>query len=122
MSMERLTVRTENGHAYLVNVKPDEQVVCNVHEGGCGASSGYYDSEAKAIAAWNRQAEPERYSTHEVAVILAEAFKDDCACDFNGNDEWLPAVCDFANTACPNPAGVACWEQYLKHRPERSEG
>ena len=28
-------------------------VVCNMHEGGCGASSGYYDSEAKAIAAWN---------------------------------------------------------------------
>jgi len=30
-------------------------VVCNMHEGGCGASSGYYDSEAKAIAAWNRR-------------------------------------------------------------------
>jgi hypothetical protein len=25
-------------------------------EGGCGASSGYYDSEEKAIAAWNRRA------------------------------------------------------------------
>ena len=34
-------------------------VVCNMFEGGCGASSGYYDSEAKAIAAWNRRAEPE---------------------------------------------------------------
>jgi hypothetical protein len=34
-------------------------VVCNMHEGGCGASSGYYDSEAKAIAAWNRRAQPE---------------------------------------------------------------
>ena len=34
-------------------------VVCNMHEGGCGASSGYYDSEAKAIAAWNRR-KPER--------------------------------------------------------------
>jgi ssDNA-binding Zn-finger/Zn-ribbon topoisomerase 1 len=32
-------------------------VVCNMHEGGCGASSGYYDSEAKAIAAWNRRAD-----------------------------------------------------------------
>jgi len=28
-------------------------VVCNMHEGGCGASSGYYDSAEKAIAAWN---------------------------------------------------------------------
>lgn len=25
MSVERLTARTENGNAYLVNVKPDEQ-------------------------------------------------------------------------------------------------
>jgi hypothetical protein len=31
-------------------------VVCNMHEGGCGASSGYYDSAEKAIAAWNRRA------------------------------------------------------------------
>ena len=30
-------------------------IVCNMHEGGCGASSEYYDSEAKAIAAWNRR-------------------------------------------------------------------
>ncbi len=28
-------------------------VVCNMHEGGCGASSGYYDSAANAIGAWN---------------------------------------------------------------------
>ena len=31
-------------------------VVCNIHEGGCGASSGYYVSEEKAIAAWNSRA------------------------------------------------------------------
>jgi hypothetical protein len=30
-------------------------VVCNMFEGGCGASSGYYDSAEKAIAAWNRR-------------------------------------------------------------------
>ena len=34
-------------------------VICNMHEGGCGASSGYYDSAEKAIAAWNRR-KPER--------------------------------------------------------------
>lgn len=59
-----------------------------------------------------------KYSAHEVAVILANAFGDDCACNFNGNDEWLPMVCDFRDTVCPNPCGVACWEQYLKHNPE----
>ena len=34
-------------------------VVCNMFEGGCGASSGYYDSAEKAIAAWNRRTQPE---------------------------------------------------------------
>lgn len=31
-------------------------VVCNVHKGGCGASSGYYDTVEDAVAAWNRHA------------------------------------------------------------------
>jgi hypothetical protein len=30
--MERLTARTEKGHAYLVNVKPDEQEVDSPHK------------------------------------------------------------------------------------------
>lgn len=32
MSVERLTARTKNGHAYLVNVKPDEQEVNSPHK------------------------------------------------------------------------------------------
>ena len=40
----------------------------------------------------------------------------------NGNDEWLPMVCDFGQTVCPNVYGGACWEQYLKHYGERKEG
>ncbi len=47
---------------------------------------------------------------------------EDCACNFNDNDEWLPMVCDFRDTVCPNPGGVACWEQYLKHNPELLNG
>lgn len=31
-------------------------IVCNVNEGGCGASSGYFSTEEKAIKAWNRRA------------------------------------------------------------------
>ena len=57
------------------------------------------------------------YTIHEVATILAESFGDTCACDFNSNDEWLPGKCELLD-ACPNPVGVACWEQYLKHREE----
>lgn len=52
---------------------------------------------------------------HEVACIIADLLGDTCACNFNGNDEWLPYYCDFVNTCCPSPVGVACWEQYLKH-------
>ena len=55
------------------------------------------------------------YNAHEVACILADAFGDTCACNYKGNDEWLPQYCEFADTCCPNPVGVACWEQYLKY-------
>ena len=63
----------------------------------------------------------EAFNRHEVACILAEAFGDECACNYNSNDEWLPYYCDFAQTCCPNPVGVACWEQYLKHKERRKE-
>ena len=55
------------------------------------------------------------YSAHEVAEILADVFGDTCACNFNGNDEWLPYKCELLD-CCPNTYGVACWEQYLKFR------
>ena len=57
------------------------------------------------------------YTLHDVAVILASAIGDDCACNINSNDEWLPQLCELQE-ACPKPDGVACWEQYLKHRAE----
>ena len=57
------------------------------------------------------------YTAHDVAVILANAIGDDCACNINSNDEWLPRLCELQE-ACPHPVGVACWEQYLKHRAE----
>ena len=62
-------------------------------------------------------AQPE-WNNHTVACMLAELFDDDCACNYNGIDEWLPRKCELLD-ACPNPVGVACWEQYLKHRAER---
>ena len=59
------------------------------------------------------------YNNHEVACILADAFGDTCACNFNDNDEWLPFYCEFSETCCPEPIGVACWEQYLTHIDKR---
>ena len=46
------------------------------------------------------------YTAHEVAVIIADLFGDDCACNFNDIDEWLPFKCELLD-ACPNPCGVA---------------
>lgn len=59
------------------------------------------------------------WNNHDVACLLAEIFNDPCACNYNGNDEWLPQKCDFADKECPNVVGVACWEQFLKHRSEK---
>lgn len=32
-------------------------VVCSMHDGGCGAHSGYYETKLEAAAAWNRRVE-----------------------------------------------------------------
>lgn len=60
--------------------------------------------------------EPE-WNNHTVACLLADMFDDSCACNYNDIDEWLPRKCEVIDS-CPNPVGVACWEQYLKHRRE----
>ena len=60
------------------------------------------------------------YTSHDVAVILANLLGDDCACNFNSIDEWLPFKCELQD-ACPHPVGVACWEQYLKYLPCKEE-
>ena len=59
-----------------------------------------------------------KWNNHTVACLLAELFEDTCACNYNGIDEWLPQKCEV-NDSCPNPGGVACWEQFLTHRTER---
>lgn len=65
-------------------------------------------------------AEPNEPLTLEmVAEILAEQFGDECACNFNGNDEWLPEVCQYENT-CPNPPErLGCWMELLRHKYRR---
>lgn len=62
-------------------------------------------------------AQPE-WNNHTVACLLADMFGDTCACNYNGIDEWLPGKCELLDS-CPHPVGVACWEQFLKHKAER---
>ena len=84
------------------------------------------EEQAKAYF-WARKAlqstltQPNEPLTLEtVAEILAENFGDECACNFNGNDEWLPEVCQYENT-CPNPPErLGCWMEFLRHKYRRS--
>ena len=106
-----------------------EQIANEIHTYWNNATGGYYLAEdvipdiddAPTVDAVEVVHGQRLYNAHEVAEILAEAFGDPCACNFNGNDEWLPYKCEL-QSACPNPAGVACWEQYLKYRYEKMGG
>lgn len=52
-------------------------------------------------------------SFEQVADMLSGMFGK-CACDVNGNDEWLPLACKYADTECPNPKEEnGCWMQFL---------
>jgi hypothetical protein len=53
----------------------------------------------------------------KVAKILYDAFSNDCPCNFKNVDEWLPYVCEYANTC--DCSSVKCWEQLIKHYGER---
>lgn len=78
---------------------------------------GIYLAEKKIEQLPTAQPQTE-WNNHTVACLLAELFGDACACNYNGIDEWLPEKCEVID-ACPNPVGVACWEQFLTHRAER---
>jgi hypothetical protein len=90
--------------------------LCSECQGGCVPCKYYPCNEVKAIN--TLPSEQPEWNNHTVACLLAELFDDTCACNYNDIDEWLPEKCEVSD-ACPNPVGVACWEQYLKHRPER---
>lgn len=103
------------GEELLERVLDDVDVVGNErekYEWGLGLIESYI-ADMKDLPS----AEPE-WNNHTVACLLAEMFGEDCACNFNGIDEWLPEKCEVIDS-CPNPVGVACWEQFLKHRAER---
>ena len=95
-----------------------EKVIKGIQE--CDLNGGLIGNcPYKGILALLKEQEAKQYNNHEVACILADLFGDPCACNFNDIDTWLPYKCDFRETWCPNPVGVACWEQYLKHKEGR---
>lgn len=58
----------------------------------------------------------DKWTTEQVAELLSNMFCDDCACNFNDIDEWLPYKCKYAETQCPEPKELhGCWMQFLIH-------
>lgn len=50
-----------------------------------------------------------------VAEMLAELFGEECCCNYNDIDEWLPFLCEHSDT-CPDVIGTnGCWKQFIKH-------
>ena len=55
----------------------------------------------------------------EIAELLATITGDDCACNINGNDEWLSFVCKYCKDEtleCPEPKEkYGCWKEFLRN-------
>ena len=104
----------------LISRQEAIDVLRKKQDNGKGDMSRFYNTiiqyDIEAIMALP-SAHPE-WNNHTVACLLTELFDDTCACNYNGIDEWLPEKCELLES-CPNPVGVACWEQFLKHRTER---
>ena len=59
----------------------------------------------------------------KVAEMLRIMFNDDCACNYNGNDEWLWEKCKYAETDCPMPTErLGCWKEFVKHFLAKMDG
>ena len=95
-----------------------EKIKAEIEDARYGLINDGLDVALKIIDKYAEQ-EPRTWNNHQVACLLADMFDDACACNYNGIDEWLPNLCDFKDTCCPNPVGVACWEQFLKHSQSR---
>ena len=68
----------------------------------------------------------EALTLEEVAEILAEQLGDECACNVNGNDEWLPMMCHYGDVCPDPPEHLGCWMELLRNKyrrpPERQGG
>lgn len=62
----------------------------------------------------------EAISLDTVAEMLAELFGEECCCNYNGIDEWLPSLCEHSE-ACPETMGKnGCWKQFIKYWEARA--
>ena len=76
-----------------------------------------FDTAEDAISALSPPNEP--LTLEEVAEILAEQFGDECACNVNGNDEWLPMMCHYGDVCPDPPEHLGCWMELLRNKYRR---
>lgn len=112
--IERLYTKQQSYASYT------DSELAHVLEDAITALSTLQAENEKLRAELEQVKKKNKYSAHDVALILSDAFGDSCACNFNGNDEWLPEKCELLDT-CPDVVGVACWEQYLKWRGQKED-
>ena len=57
------------------------------------------------------------WTTEELADLLLRATGEECACNINRIDEWLPQRCQFTKwNECPTPSEEnGCWREYVRH-------
>lgn len=58
--------------------------------------------------------------TDRIADYILDIIGDDCACNFNDIDEWLPYICEFAEECDPHDIR-GCWKQYIKHLKDKED-
>lgn len=90
----------------------------------CAEAFGHYGVAIKVVeGVADKCKAADVVDVNKVAEMLRAMFDDDCACNYNGNDEWLPLVCDYAFTECPDvPEENGCWKQFVKHFLAKMDG
>ena len=89
------------------------------------AEGGYWEREDLEVAQYIVGSVPaaDVLSVEKVAEMLRHIFNDDCACNYNGNDEWLPMKCKYSDTECPMPIErLACWKEFVKYFLVKMDG
>lgn len=103
----------------------EREAVLKIIADNCPHDKGGYNTEEEmgaGAACYYIRKDVEKIHTadvipkSEVAELLRLMFNDDCACNYNGNDEWLPEKCKFALTDCPMPQErLGCWMEFVEY-------
>lgn len=64
--------RVDSVDLHPTNYPGERKAVCNAHKNGCGLTTAGGDSDAEALAAWNRRANPRSTPPHYDATAHAE--------------------------------------------------